>query len=205
MRYASVRSDEGGRLTRRGLIVILALVWLLAAGGTVAWYGLNKSDDEPDEVATSASPSGDSSLSPTATPSPSPSGGLFEEPEEFAWGDVYFQYRAETGGNKFVNTYFLVDKAKTSEKSELKTYKAAKRCVREFLSDEEFVDKFLTQPEFGVSCYGFDSLKALEYANPSPVTGGMDHLCWRAFFSKSQISPGTGTSSGFQYEEEGCP
>lgn len=191
MRSTVVRNERGG-LTRRGVGLLLILALLLAAGGTGAWLLLQESEDDDgsgDVVATPVP-----SASAETSPSPSPPGGFLDEPEEYAWGEIHFRYTAIRSGKRFANAYFL------AEGAEAQIQAAAEDCVEEFLTGESFRLRY-----FSASCYGFDSLEALEYADPNPNTGGMANLCWRAFYSKSKESEGSFDTSGSQYEEEGCP
>ena len=128
----------------------------------------------------------------TATPRPDieGTGGFVEPPEEEEWGDVHFTFEAERDDDDtFLNVYFVRD----APPSRILT--AAKKCVKEYLPEH-----------LGVSCYGFDTEEALEFAEPDPDTGGMEHRCWRAYFSDSDTAhKGTGVEAANLYETEGCP
>jgi hypothetical protein len=193
--------DEVGRLTRKGLVVILALVVLLAAGGAGAWYLVNEADDDDDDVDVTTGVSPSPTASPTATesptPSPQPTASFLAEPETFPWGDVYYEFKTTEDDESYLNVYFVseIEEEFLDKESEAEIETAAKDCV------EDLFAKNL----FAVSCYGFHSLEALEYAAPSPENGSFEYLCWRAFSSKSRVSVGTSARSGPQYEDQGCP
>ena len=103
-------------------------------------------------------------------------------------GDEAIDVEEESQANH-LNVYFVTD----ASEGEILT--AATDCVDEFSGDY-----------YGVSCYGFDSEEALEFAEPNPENGGMTNRCWRAFFSDSEAADeGTGAKAGAQYEELDCP
>ena len=189
--------------------MLVIIILLLGAAGASAWILLSDPDEDPSDsdvalasptpsISESVSPSLSSlSPSPSETPSPSPSfetrADLPEEPDEYPWGDVYLRFATEQDGQEFVSVYFVAE-----GEHQRKIAKLAEKCADDLLSER------LLEDREGGSCYGFDTLAALQYADPDPEGGSMRHLCWRAYFSKSREGGSVGQLN-VQYQSEGCP
>ena len=112
-----------------------------------------------------------------------------DPPREEDWGTVHFEYAIERDDEEVLNVYFVAAESSSDEE----ILAGAKQCVKANLEDY-----------FGASCYGFDTEEALVAANPNPQTGAMDYMCWRAFFSDSEVADAPGKGVGPAKPPEEC-
>lgn len=168
-------TDERGLI---GKSLILLLVLFLAGGGALAFLLTRDSDEEP-------GPSPEMSESPVAEMSPV---------DEAEWGTEYIKVDREMGSGDseraVLQVYFV-----NGELERFPLAQQANRCVRSYL--KVGFD--------AVSCYAFPTLEALEFAGVDEESGGMEHLCWTAFASRSAEGEKTIQVEEGQYEGQGCP
>jgi hypothetical protein len=164
---------------RNRLLNAILVIFLIPLSACSDVGGSNPGPDAAPSVSTGV----DNASPPVGDLSPS----VAEGPSDAPFGVVVSEFRFDEEGEIRLAVHFA--NPEVTDRPQL-----AEKCVQ-FYSDQD-VDT--------VSCYAYESVEAVEAAEPDPSTGGVGELCWRSYFSRASSGATAGSETNPSYGAS-CP